>query len=124
MDALAPSSSSAMERALALLEPDRSPAQPDLANGYLDLLDDAKAIQSRVSRRTMGSRLMPPIYERFERPLVARIAMGRHNPGAAGEHRRALEMLALSAGDRVLDLACGPGNFTRDFAAAIGGEGL
>ena len=48
---------------------------------------------------------MPPIYERFERPLVARIAMGRHDPGTAGEHRRALAMLALSPGDRVLDLS-------------------
>lgn len=27
-------------------------------------------------------------------------------------------MLALSRGDRVLDIACGPGNFTRDFAPA------
>jgi ubiquinone/menaquinone biosynthesis C-methylase UbiE len=31
-------------------------------------------------------------------------------------------MLDLSGNDRVLDLACGPGNFTRDFASATGGS--
>ena len=32
-------------------------------------------------------------------------------------------MLSISPGDRVLDVACGPGNFTRDFALAAG-DGL
>jgi ubiquinone/menaquinone biosynthesis C-methylase UbiE len=33
-------------------------------------------------------------------------------------------MLGLGAGDTVLDLACGPGNFSRQFARAVGPEGL
>src|SRR5271165_6364314 len=32
------------------------------------------------------------------------------------ERRAALDALSLTAGDRVLDVACGPGNFTREFA--------
>ncbi len=44
--------------------------------------------------------------------------MGLTGPSTADEHRIALEMLAISPGDRVLDVACGPGNFSRDFAAA------
>jgi ubiquinone/menaquinone biosynthesis C-methylase UbiE len=40
------------------------------------------------------------------------------------EQRIALEMLDLSAGDTVLDVACGPGNFTRKFARAVGDSGL
>jgi ubiquinone/menaquinone biosynthesis C-methylase UbiE len=35
-----------------------------------------------------------------------------------GEQRIALEMLELSSGDTVLDVGCGPGNFTRAFARA------
>jgi ubiquinone/menaquinone biosynthesis C-methylase UbiE len=44
--------------------------------------------------------------------------MGLTGPGEGEEHRIALEMLSISPGDRVLDVACGPGNFTRDFAQA------
>ena len=36
----------------------------------------------------------------------------------------ALSMLSIARNDRVLDVACGPGNFTRDFARAVGEEGL
>jgi ubiquinone/menaquinone biosynthesis C-methylase UbiE len=49
--------------------------------------------------------------------------MGAIGPGTAAEHRMALEMLEISPGNRVLDVACGPGNFTRDFARAAR-EGL
>jgi ubiquinone/menaquinone biosynthesis C-methylase UbiE len=33
-------------------------------------------------------------------------------------------MLEIAAGDAVLDVACGPGNFTRAFAAVAGDDGL
>jgi ubiquinone/menaquinone biosynthesis C-methylase UbiE len=49
--------------------------------------------------------------------------MGALGPGAGGEHRIALELLDLSAGERVLDVGCGPGNFTREFGRAVG-DGL
>jgi ubiquinone/menaquinone biosynthesis C-methylase UbiE len=111
-----------MDRALDLLEPDHRPTEPSLQDGYLDLLGD-QAIQN-ASQRTMANRFVVAIYERFSRPLLARLLMGRKAPGTRGEHRIALEMLALSDGDRVLDLACGPGNFTGDFAAAAGAGGL
>jgi ubiquinone/menaquinone biosynthesis C-methylase UbiE len=42
----------------------------------------------------------------------------------ADEHRIARLLLALSRGDGVLDVACGPGNFTREFARAVGDTGL
>ncbi len=39
-------------------------------------------------------------------------------PTMADERLIALEMLELAPGERVLDIGCGPGNFTRAFARA------
>jgi ubiquinone/menaquinone biosynthesis C-methylase UbiE len=44
--------------------------------------------------------------------------MGLGGPGTREEHAIALAMLSISPADRVLDVGCGPGNFTRDFARA------
>jgi ubiquinone/menaquinone biosynthesis C-methylase UbiE len=40
------------------------------------------------------------------------------------EHRIARLLLGLSPGDGVLDVACGTGNFTREFARSVGIDGL
>ena len=64
----------------------------------------------------MRSRAVPLIYQRFWRPVAGRFLMGLTGPGTEEEHRIALAMLSISPGERVLDVACGPGNFTRDFA--------
>ena len=42
----------------------------------------------------------------------------------ADEQRIARLLLGLGPGDGVLDVACGPGNFSRDFARAVGEDGL
>ena len=42
----------------------------------------------------------------------------------AEEVRIARLLLGLGPGDVVLDVACGPGNFTREFARAVGDDGL
>ncbi|HEY6550277.1 MAG TPA: methyltransferase domain-containing protein [Solirubrobacterales bacterium] len=107
-----------IEQALELFEPHRRPAEPDLEHGYLDLLGDSDAAGRRAAQRLMTSRMLPLIYERFWRPLGGRVLTGVRAVGPGGEHRIALEMLSISLGDRVLDVACGPGNFTRDFALA------
>jgi SAM-dependent methyltransferase len=111
-----------MEQALELFEPQRRPAELDLERGYLDLLGTSEAGRS-AGQRLMRSRAVPLIYQRFWRPLAGRFLMGLRGPNTVEEHRIALEMLAVAPGDRVLDVACGPGNFTRDFARATG-DGL
>ena len=68
--------------------------------------------------------VVPRIYERWWRPALGRVAKGVFGPGMADEHRIARLLLGLSPGDGVLDVACGTGNFTRDFARAVGGDGL
>jgi SAM-dependent methyltransferase len=108
-----------VEQALELFEPQRRPQELDLQHGYLDLLGAVKA-GGNVAQRLMRSRAVPLIYQRFWRPVAGRFLMGLTGPGIEEEHRIALAMLSISPGERVLDVACGPGNFTRDFALAAG----
>jgi len=75
-------------------------------------------------QRLMHSRVIPAIYERWWRPGLARLAKGPFGPSMAEEQRLARELLDLRGGDRVLDVACGPGNFTRSLADAVGPTGL
>jgi SAM-dependent methyltransferase len=90
---------SAIDRALALFDPDRRPTAP--------------------RTELMISSVLPRVYERLWRPLGARLLMGVTGPDTREEHRIALEMLALAPGESVLDVACGPGNFSRDFALEV-----
>lgn len=116
---------SAAGRARSLLTPEhrREPAD-DAGRGYLDLLGDTEAPSAGVSQRLMLSRALPVVYERWWRPAMGQVAKGLLGPGMNDEHAIAAEMLRLQAGDTVLDLACGPGNFTRRFSAAVGSTGL
>lgn len=114
--------SPAIEQTLALLAPPRPPA-PAVEDGYLDLLGEDDPTGAHPGQRLMLSHTLASIYERLWRPLGGRLLMGATGPGTREERRMALSMLDLSPGERVLDVACGPGNFTRGFARAAG-EGL
>jgi ubiquinone/menaquinone biosynthesis C-methylase UbiE len=72
----------------------------------------------------MVTRLVPRIYERWWRPALGRVAKGLLGPGMADERRIARLLLGLAPGDGVLDVACGTGNFSRDFARSVGPGGL
>ena len=72
----------------------------------------------------MLSGTVPRVYERWWRPAGGRLANGLLGPGLADEHRIARLLLGLSPGDGVLDVGCGTGNFTRDFARSVGPGGL
>jgi SAM-dependent methyltransferase len=89
-----------------------------MAPGYADVLGDEEPTGSGVGQRAMVSRIIPPIYERVWRPLLAPILMA----GRRDERELALSMLAIAPGDSVLDVGCGPGNFTRALAReSVGG---
>ena len=114
----------ALDRARALVAPEaaeRAATAP--ADGYLDLLGEDLP-STGPAQDLMRSRLVPQIYERLWRPALGRIAKGVTGPGMAEEVRIARLLMALSPGDTVLDLACGPGNFSREFARAVTGSGL
>lgn len=115
---------SARERALALMRPQRRERADWAADGgYLDLLE-ADPQSTGIAQTLMVSRLVPRIYERWWRPALGQLAKGLTGPGMAEEVRIARLLMGLGAGDGVLDLACGPGNFSREFARTVGPDGL
>jgi SAM-dependent methyltransferase len=116
----------AMRRARELLTPEVAPRAEDpkaIAAGYLDLLG-GDLESTGATQDLMTTRLVPAIYERYWRPALARAAKGLTGPGMSEEVRIARLLLGLGRGDTVLDVACGPGNFSREFAHAVGEEGL
>jgi len=129
-----PALPAALTRALPLLEAEvrDAPGFPDLRRGYLDLLSGADADApgdgatsgGGPAQRLMRSRALPLVYERWWRPAWGRVLKGALAGGMRDEHRIARLLLGLTPGDGVLDVACGPGNFTREFAQIVGEGGL
>lgn len=85
-----------------------------MSDGYADVLGDDDPTGGGLGQRAMISSVIPRIYERVWRPLFAPLLMA----GRRDERAMALGMLSLAPGDSVLDVGCGPGNFTRAFARA------
>ncbi len=117
------------ERITALLTDPST--EPDVRDGYLDLLGPAATRPPTLAQSVMRSSLLPVIYERVWRPIGFNVAKGwPAGPDTAAEHRLARRRLGLGrpGGDRpdavVLDVACGPGNVTRSLARGVGGGGL
>jgi SAM-dependent methyltransferase len=116
---------SALERALPLLEPEARRAARTAGGDapYLDLLGES--IESTgTTQDLMETGVVPRIYERWWRPALGQVAKGFTGPGMQEEIRIARLLLGLRPGDGVLDVACGPGNFSRAFARTVGDSGL
>lgn len=109
---------SAVAEAASLLKQDR---QVKLDDAYLDVLGESDAIGPRRGQQAFRSKMVPKIYERFWRPAVARYFFGFTGPNIEEERRIVLEMVGVQPDDRVLDVGCGPGNYTRWLAEAAGG---
>jgi SAM-dependent methyltransferase len=112
----------AIDRVGPLLKPGFA-GRVDNDAGYLDLLGE-EVESTGPAQDLMVTRLVPAIYERYWRPALGRVFKGLTGPGMAEEIRIARLLLGLGEGDRVLDVACGPGNFSREFARTVGREGL
>lgn len=115
---------SAVEGLTELLAPEhagRALAAPGI--GYVDLLAEELA-STGITQDLMTTSLVPKVYERWWRPALARAVKGVTGPGMDEEARIARLLMGLGAGDVVLDVACGPGNFTRQFGEVVGPDGL
>ena len=122
---MAAEADSALRRTLPLLKPEvRRRAEtigPDAP--LLDLLGEDLP-STGATQDLMLTGLVPRIYERYWRPALGQVAKGLTGPGMADEIRIARLLLGLRPGDGVLDVACGPGNFSRAFASTVGDSGL
>jgi ubiquinone/menaquinone biosynthesis C-methylase UbiE len=115
----------ARRRALDLLKPDARSHAEVSAGGYVDVLGaGAEPASTGATQDLMLTRVVPAIYERWWRPALGRAFKGLTGPGMEEEMRIARLLLGLSGGHTVLDVACGPGNFTRSFGRAVGDSGL
>lgn len=93
-----------------------------LRHGFLDVLGAAtSAPVPTIAQRAMNSPFVATVYERLWRPTAFYLASGLTH---RAEQIRAASALRLSTAHRLLDVACGPGNFTAPLAAALPEEGL
>ena len=91
-------------------------------HGFLDVLGESVAPDvPTVAQRAMNSVLVAGVYERLWRPVAFYIASG---VTTGAEQRRAADALRLSGAHRLLDVACGPGNFTGQLARRLPDGGL
>lgn len=81
-----------------------------LRHGFLDVLgESASAPVPTFAQRAMNSPFVATVYERLWRPTSFYLASG---VTTRAEQHRAAQALHLSSAARLLDVACGPGNFT------------
>ncbi len=93
-----------------------------LRHGFLDVLGESTTSPAPTfAQRAMNSPFVATVYERLWRPTSFYVASGI-TTGA--EQRRAASALHLSTTQRLLDVACGPGNFTGPLAQQLPDGGL
>lgn len=92
-------------------------------DGYTDLLGPSAPTRRSLAQRAMQSPTVAAIYERVWRPIMV-AAMSLHGMSITAERERASAVMHLNGEQRVLDVACGPGNFTGFFAGQLSGNGF
>ncbi len=93
-----------------------------LRHGFLDALGESTASpDSTLAQRAMNSPFVATVYQRLWRPTSFYLASG---VTTRAEQRRAAGALRLSSAKRMLDVACGPGNFTGPLAAELPDDSL
>ncbi|SEE87215.1 Methyltransferase domain-containing protein [Rhodococcus jostii] len=113
--------STALARGLIREDALRSTRYSD--TGYIDLLESHPPTRRTIAQRAMTNRTVAAVYERLWRPVVV-AALSLHGLSIAEERERAAAAMELDGGQRVLDVACGPGNFTSFFADRLVGDGF
>lgn len=94
----------------------------DDSRGYLDLLGPPEAAASSTLW-VMQNPVFAAVYERAWRPVFTRLySLG--GTSAAEFDRRLVTHLGRPGDRTILDVACGPGNYTRRLSEKLTGDGL
>ncbi|WP_149360371.1 methyltransferase domain-containing protein [Lolliginicoccus suaedae] len=96
-----------------------------ITEGFADLLpqEPPGTAGRSMTQWMMEFPLLAPIYERIWRPAGVLAFMGLDVRHFREERAKTVRWLGLGPGDAVLDVACGPGNFTGAFADAVAAGG-
>jgi SAM-dependent methyltransferase len=115
----------ALDAARDLLHPAHLRTSASTAHGYLDVFapseGDSAPDRPTIAAAAMNTHALATVYERAWRPFAFSLATGLTT---ATERRNAVTDLRLRGEQRVLDVACGPGNFTRYLSDVLTGAGL
>lgn len=112
----------AIGRARALIRTTELRVGTPADDGFIDLIGPEDAPQPTAAQRAMNSRIVAAIYERLWRPVGA-AALG-YGMTMKDERTKAVADLRLGGEQRVLDVACGPGNFTKFLGDKLSGDGI
>lgn len=110
-------------RRLELLEPQQLERIRGARDGYYDLLGDSDPPVRSIPQRLMRTRIYSAGYQ-IGRPIGLKLAGGPKAPGREEDRRRMSNWLGLKAGSVILDIGCGPGNFTGWFGEQVAPGGL
>lgn len=114
--------STALDRVRRLLDPARVVDPVDDTRGYLDLLEPPGPAESS-SLWIMQNPVFAAVYERAWRPLFTRLfSLG----GTSTQQfdRQLVDQLGRPGDRIVLDVACGPGNYTKRLSKELTGDGV
>jgi ubiquinone/menaquinone biosynthesis C-methylase UbiE len=110
-------------RTAELLDPTRCRGVAVGRDGYLDTLGGEPPAVQTFAQRLMRTTVYSTGYQLF-RPIGYRLLAGAIGSDADAERTRITGLLRLQPGDTMLDIGCGPGNFTGWFGAQVFPGGL
>jgi SAM-dependent methyltransferase len=92
-------------------------------DGYIDLLGASAPPRHTLAQRAVQSPTVAAISQRTWRPIMI-AALSLHGLSMSAERERAAATLHLGGEQRVLDVACGAGDFTGIVADKLDGDGF
>lgn len=114
---------SALDRVESMLDPGRLGREPDRSHGYLDVLAPESAKPTGLSNALMHNPALAAVYEKAWRPAFTRLfSLG--GSGTLSRQDLLLDELAGRGDQKLLDVACGPGLYTKPLARKLSDEGV